>query len=660
MAFIGKDPRFRSPILTDVLATTPTSPPSGASKMVNRNGQLLLMDSNGVETPIGGGAGEKNYILSPSVSIGWVASSAAITVSTDTTASELPRGLTTKTGIKITGVSGSSAYVYYRFTLDKADYNKKLKIKLDMNPLTGYVASDFKVDLYSNTASNYGGTSTRIALSSDSSAISALPNATGQFQVTLDMPGSSAPYMELRIGLNASSTQSVVFSDIVVGPGLQPQGAVVGPATAYTPTISAGFGTVASVGFQYSRVGELMFGFGIFTCGTVAASAGTFTLPNGWLANETKIIGRWYRVNAGGSTRKTGDLFSTASSNIINFGNDDYVSAASPTVAINGSSLCGNSEVIYVQFYVWITDLVGSGVLNLAQNDVEYAFNTSTSTTASDTTSFGNGPIGAQIQNITANLSRRVRFLRPIQQTDELKLQVYNGIGWVDLDNSSHFSPTSGLVGPYEGQNATSYGAGLLCVVNATDVEVNFGTYSFPTGATFGANGEGWSNAWGAGYWRIKKTSAGAAVGFGQATSIQRGLVYDRKMYVVGTSYTNGTPALTSAASGFAVSRCVLIPYQTYDGAWFLKVQGYLTTNALGAGPSSFNMAFSGVTFKNVTTYYAPVRSLSTTGTAQPGASFATFNSGTVTIAWPAAQTSFADCNFEFEAELNSKPTWAD
>jgi hypothetical protein len=221
MSYIGKDPRFRSPLLTDVLATTPTSPPSGASKIVNRNAQLFMMDSNGKENPIGMGLGDKNYILSSSNPVGWVASSGAITAAIDTTVADLPRGYTTKCGIKITGVSGSTAYVYYRFTLDKADYSRQFKIKFDMNPLSGYVASDFKVDLYSNTASNYGGTSTRIATSGDVSSICALPNTTGQFEVLVTTPSSSAPYMELRIGLNAASTQAVVFSDIVVGPSSQ-------------------------------------------------------------------------------------------------------------------------------------------------------------------------------------------------------------------------------------------------------------------------------------------------------------------------------------------------------------------------------------------------------------------------------------------------------
>src|SRR6266853_1767285 len=77
------------------------------------------------------------------------------------------------------------------------------------------------------------------------------------------------------------------------------------------------------------------------------------------------------------------------------------------------------------------------------------------------------------------------------------------------------------------------------------------------------------------------------------------GVALGLKQYIVGTAYTNGTPNMTSAASGFAVSRGVLVPHQTIDGAWHLRCQAYITTNALGAGAGSFTITLSGVTFKN-------------------------------------------------------------
>ena len=52
--------------------------------------------------------------------------------------------------------------------------------------------------------------------------------------------------------------------------------------TAYTPTISAGFGTATSVSFIYRVLGNSLKVEGIFTAGTVAASIASVTFPTGF------------------------------------------------------------------------------------------------------------------------------------------------------------------------------------------------------------------------------------------------------------------------------------------------------------------------------------------------------------------------------------------
>ena len=52
-------------------------------------------------------------------------------------------------------------------------------------------------------------------------------------------------------------------------------------AVAYTPTYSAGWGTVASSNVFYQRLGNICRIYGTFTLGTVAASSGTISLPSG-------------------------------------------------------------------------------------------------------------------------------------------------------------------------------------------------------------------------------------------------------------------------------------------------------------------------------------------------------------------------------------------
>jgi hypothetical protein len=67
----------------------------------------------------------------------------------------------------------------------------------------------------------------------------------------------------------------------------------------------------------------------------------------------------------------------------------------------------------------------------------------------------------------------------------------------------------------FANQNEVAYGLGIFGINKTTNtVVVRFGTYSYNT-STYGAAGTAWSAGVGAYYWRVRKASAGAAVGFG-------------------------------------------------------------------------------------------------------------------------------------------------
>lgn len=59
--------------------------------------------------------------------------------------------------------------------------------------------------------------------------------------------------------------------------------------TAYTPTFSAGFGSVTGISFWYRREGDSLEVRGTFLPGAVAASVGTISLPSGLNIDSTKI-----------------------------------------------------------------------------------------------------------------------------------------------------------------------------------------------------------------------------------------------------------------------------------------------------------------------------------------------------------------------------------
>lgn len=535
----------------------------------------IFSDDGSNLNPIGSGAGEKNYISTGSNNAaGWTASGAGITVATNTTAAQLPRGLTSKSGILITGVSGSTAYAYYRFTLDQADYNRKLKIKFDILPVSGYASSDFKVDMYSNTASDYSGTSTRIVTSSDASSIFAIPNLTGQIQTTVDMPGSTAPYMELRIGLNGSNTHAINISDVIVGPGIQPQGVVVSEWRSFTPTGT--WSTNTTYTGRFRRVGDTMdVQVKIATAGAPTSATLTVNMPTGFTIDTTKVVntdmettnpqnvslGNFTTVDYGNQTYQ-GFVAYIGSTSAVGL----YIGNAASTYLVSSGVVTqavpftyGANDNLTIMFRVPIAEWSGSGTVNVVQNDVEYVYNTATADSA-DTTSFGYGSGGVVFGSYTAARAKRIRFQTPIQSTDTVIIEVQNtgsstSTPWTTLSDSF----VRAGISPYHVQNSVSYGMGLDNVsINSTDLDVTFGTYLYESGSTYGAAGAAWSTVatW---RWRVKKIKGGQAVGFGNVTQSVSGLVKSAGQ-LLGTN-TNDVAAtgyvgelVTASGSGVSIA----------------------------------------------------------------------------------------------------------
>jgi hypothetical protein len=486
--------------------------------------------------------GEKNYAVSGSSSdAGWAASGAGVTVALDITGSELPRPNTTGSGIKVTGVSGSSAYAYYRFILDDADANKKLKVQFDLKPISGYVASDFKVDVYSNTASDYTTGNTRLALSTDSSAVSPLPNLTGTYRTTFDAPAVSAKYIEIRIGLNGTNTHALVFSDLIVGPGVGVQGAAVSEWVSYTPTGSWVSNTTYTG--KYRRIGDSMEVQARATLTGAPTSIGiTFSLPTGFTIDNTKLMGTGSTVNplgiaqiyddAGGSglAQIMGRVLYnttttvTAMSLPVSSGTNHYdvqVDQANPITF-------ANNDQVNITFRVPIAEWAGSGTVNVVQNDVEYAYSTDTSATASVTNAFGTGPGGSNFGAAWAvgtTYVRRVQFQNPVQVGQQVQVQVSGdgGLTWGEI------SGTSAVIAYSEIPGSRAYGI-YWTKVSATQFDINFGAGGRNLASTvtgYGGNGNPFSDLSGGGFkWRVVKTNAGQAIGFGEVQpGVSAGLV---------------------------------------------------------------------------------------------------------------------------------------
>jgi hypothetical protein len=512
----------------------------------------------------GGGSGEVNLVENANGDsaldggntndVGdWIDSGTGTTSSITSTAADIPLYPLKDNAIKILNDGSSTGYTRYRFTLPPALITRKLKISWEqfVSTSTAYVAGDFKVEMYSNASSNYSGAYTAIALSTDVSSVSSIPAANGKYQTTFDT--STATYLELRITRTAGTANSYIcLNEVVVGPGIQPQGAVIG--TTETVTFTGTF-TNTTYTAKRTRIGEWAeYQVLMSLTGTPGAATLTLTLPSGDVIDTTSLVdsnsqflpGAQVQLIDTGTAGYVGCLRAETSTTVGIYYIDDAAAAVTRTAVTQAAPYTfANTDKIDITFRVPLARYAGSGIVNVVNNDVEYASNSS-STDAADTTSFAYGPSGSAgifgTTALTAPRQKTVRFQNPIQQTDELSLEIYDTTmaAWLPISASRYGS----LV--YSVQNTTKYGMTIIPVSN-TDVNVYFAQYSLPTGATFAAAGESWAVSPASGAkWRVKKSSGGQAVGFGKAAKASLGLT---------TSYV---PTITSSTYAASASYTVL------------------------------------------------------------------------------------------------------
>ncbi len=531
-------------------SSTPASPSSGKLRLYGKtDDNLYFLNSGGTEQQVGSGSGEKNYIATgASTSAGWTVTGSMTAVATDTTAAEIPRPNTTKSAAKFAG-GAAADYAYKRFTLDDADFNVKLKWAFAQVAANG---TDWKVEVYSNTASAYNGTSTELPLSTDSSGDSLLPGLTGQYRTTFDAPGALAKWLEIRV-IRVAGTSVLTLSDMVVGPGIGAQGAAVGPKTDFTPSwTNLTLGTGGTTSGYYYRVGEFMHLFASVTFGTGGAITNSLEIavPNsltGAPISENKAIGDAWYYDSSATQQADGSVVLGTTGHI------NFLSTAVSSGGVNATVpwTWASGDIIRIEATLPIAEWAGT--INVVQNDVEFASNSDTSG-SSDTTHFAYGPSGSVVPSITAAsgtstaIKKRVSFTTPISSTDQLVLQFQNqGTGaWLNIEETDSY-------GVFLLHGASAYGVGLT-PVDSTHVDVSF----YPGGRF--SSGSAYTDA-GASFprnstdrYRVKKCSGGQAVGFGLVQpGVSAGLVSASGLKgrtdgaSVGAGYVGETIAISSA-----------------------------------------------------------------------------------------------------------------
>lgn len=271
---------------------TAGSPSAGKVRIYAKDSdkKLYSKDSTGLELALGGsgGSGEINVIANSSESTNWAASGAGVTVATTSTGSDLPLSGVISTAIKLTPVSGTD-YARYRWTQPASLKNRKLKVAWEQRPLSGYASGDFKTEVYKHsdvgTCTYSGGSYTEFSLSADVSGTSAIPNLNGKYSNAFD--ADSADCYELRI-VRTAGTTALNLANVVVGPGIQAQGAIITDWVSYTPT--GVWATNTSYAAMWRRVGDTMeVDMTISLTGAPTGTLTNITIPTGYTIDTASL-----------------------------------------------------------------------------------------------------------------------------------------------------------------------------------------------------------------------------------------------------------------------------------------------------------------------------------------------------------------------------------
>lgn len=591
--------------------TAPATPSSGKLRVYSKSdNKLYKKDSSGVEVQVGSGTSSSiNYISNPDFEdgtvTGWAtyADAAASTPADGTggspsstfaiNSSSPLRGtydaVWTKSAANRQGEGFS-----YNFTLAAADVSKTLQITFDSKASANFVSGDMTIYVYDVT------NATLITPSS----INVPTGTSSQYSLAFQATTSTSYRLIFHTATTNASAYTLEIDQISVSPVVRPMVAGESDWISYTPTFSAGFGTVTNAAGKWKRVGDSIIITGSCTTGTVAASVCTISLPGSYTIDSSKITLSNTSANFGQIIGTCGNNTNSATSNIVTATGTSTsavylageIGTQSPGVPANGTAILASSSTTSFWFQVPITQWSSNITLASTTPMIEYVYNTS-ATDANDTSSFGYGAGGIAgvigTTALTSNRAKRVRFQNAIQPTDRVVVELSSSNNrWFPVatgDQSVGFTS-------YQSQNGVTYGLGLgMATVSSTDIDVLFGRYVYPSGATYGAAGLAWNDASTSGYkWRVAKYSAIGAAELAPATNTSSGTITRENTW---TAYT---PTI-SAGFGTVTNNSAF--YKVLGDSLFIR--GSFTTGTVAGSlgtisiPSGFTISSSKLSLSN-------------------------------------------------------------
>jgi hypothetical protein len=384
--------------------------------------------------------------------------------------------------------------------------------------------------------------------------------------------------------VSGSGTTQLDLTNLIVGPGIQANSAIVGQLLPWAPSTT--WTTNATWSGNYRQIGQFVeyFAEASFTGATDATNL-EIDLPSGHVISSTFFVGDLSdksTISSSGSVSTSTDnhrasiaVVDNATVKATHAGNAsdkmEDITNTDPVTIASGSTF-------RIEFKLPIVAFEGAGTINVNTPDVEYIYNTNLTDT-DNSTSFGYGAEGTQFGSYTALRFQRVRSKYVIGPSDRKELQFTGdgGLTWENYEQGANVSTRTE-------QNGVSYGA-FMAPVNQTDIDVYFGQYPRATGATYGSAGVTWA-ASGIGSnanfkWRVAIFRGPSPVGFSSLSQTQSGLV-KRAGQLLGTNTDDSAEAghvgetlrSTATATPSSITTAVVHNYiqrTLTPGEWHVK-----------------------------------------------------------------------------------------
>lgn len=540
-------------ILTiDGQASAPANPSAGYYKSYidDADGKIHVLDSSGNNSVVGSGSSGRNYLsdwFDGVKSVGTVTNSITatgnITISTTlwqasdtsklTVANLTSGGLRETKSFKLDHVAVGAAFVQSPcFLLDTMDLGKPITTTFDMS---GVVTSDdYQVVVVRyNSSGTYQGQITIAGTASATTPFSArCLTGTTNNQGFFIASSTSTDYYALRFVRNsASDTTDISLDSLYAGPANYVQGAAITDWKVPTTNIVLKYGSttatnVTSYTTKYRQVGDSMELKATILLSGAATANGIFTvtLPDGLVGDATKLtyasstadlLAR-ATIETGGKLWE-GIAYYVASTNIINFYPVD--AAGSSTTGIwtgntagvsnlpSGAALAsGNS----INFVITLPIVGWSSNVTMANKALtEWASTSGTWDADSSTTVYGmSGTLMSGA--LTTYRTKTITWQNPPQPGDDIDVELSSdGRTWASASSFADSVSGSGVINQTNSTGAATGGSGVRWGNTTTTTVVKFERYAEiqnDDGAV--AN---WQGTW---YWRAKKTSGGASVGY--------------------------------------------------------------------------------------------------------------------------------------------------